>query len=100
LASWSCITTGGEGTSLVKGVQMTLKAFAFLVKPGGVIGSVTVGGSSRTRGEEVVTFEIDDGRIDALTMGGAIEALGRGSAATAIEGTVPGLDDVTITEGS
>jgi hypothetical protein len=58
-----------------------------------------VGGSLRTRGEDVATFEVaDGGRIDALTIGGAIEALGRGSAATAIEGTVPGLDDVTVTE--
>jgi hypothetical protein len=92
-------TSGGQGTSLVKGVQTTLKAIAFSVKAGGVIASVTVGGSLRTRGEDVVTFEVDEGaRIDAFTIGGDIEALGRGSAATEIEGTVGGLADVTVVE--
>lgn len=92
-------TTGGEGTSLVKGVQMTLKAIAFSVKPGGTIESVTIGGSLRTRGDDVVTFEVDDGaRIDALTIGGSVEALGSGSRATRLEGNVPALDGVTVTD--
>lgn len=56
-------TTGGEGTSLVKGVQMTLKAIAFSVKPGGT--------------------------IKELTVGGTVEALGKGSTATAIDGQAP-----------
>ena len=61
-------TTGGEGTSLVKGVQMTLKAIAFSVKSGGTLESVTIGGSLRTRGDDVVTFEVDNGaRISTLT---------------------------------
>lgn len=83
-------TTGGEGTSLVKGVQVTLKAVAFSIKPGGVIDSVTIGGSLRTRGANVVTFEVNKGGvIKAMTLGGAIEALGSGSTKTAIEGSAP-----------
>jgi hypothetical protein len=92
-------TTGGEGTSLVKGVQMTLKAIAFSVKPGGTIESVTIGGSLRTRGDDVVTFDVDDGaRIGSLTIGGTVEALGAGSKTARLEGDVPTLDDVTMTD--
>lgn len=73
-------TTGGEGISLVKDVQVTLKAVAFSVKPGGTIDAVTIGGSLRTRGDDVVTFEVDNGGvINAMMLGGAIEALGTGS---------------------
>ncbi|WP_051518285.1 hypothetical protein [Intrasporangium chromatireducens] len=54
-------TTGGEGMSLVKGVQVSLKATAFSVKPGGTIDSVTIGGALRTRGDDVVTYEVDEG---------------------------------------
>lgn len=91
-------TTGGEGASLVKGVQMTLKAIAFSVKPGGTIESVTIGGSLRTRGEGVVTFDVDQGaRIGALTIGGSVQALGAGSTATRLDGDVPTLDDATVT---
>lgn len=85
-------TTGGEGSSLVKGVQMTLKAIAFSVKPGGTIDAVTIGGSLRTCGDDVVTFDVEDGaRIGALTIGGSVEALGAGSKATRLEGDVPTL---------
>jgi hypothetical protein len=83
-------TTGGEGTSLVKGVQVTLKAVGFSVKPGGTIDSVTIGGSLRTRGDGVVTFEVNNGgAINSMTLGGTIEALGTGSTKTAIEGNAP-----------
>ena len=83
-------TTGGEGLSLVKGVQVTLKAIAFSVKPGGMIDSVTIGGSLRTRGDDVVTLEVDEGgAIEKLTIGGTIEAEGAGSTTTAIAGSVP-----------
>jgi hypothetical protein len=92
-------TTGGEGTSLVKGVQMTLKAIAFSVKPGGTIESVTVGGSLRTRGDHVVTFDVEKGaRIGTLSIGGSVVALGAGSKATRLEGEVPILDHATATD--
>ncbi len=85
-------TTGGEGLSLVKGVQVKLKAIAFSVKPGGQIDSVTIGGSLRTRGDDVVTFEVDEGAtIHELTIGGSVEAEGKGSTTSAISGSVPAV---------
>lgn len=85
-------TTGGRGMSLVKGVQVSLKAVAFSVKSGGTIDSVTIGGSLRTRGDDVVTFEVDKGgTIQAMTVGGTIEALGSGSTKTSIEGNAPAM---------
>ncbi len=39
-------TEGGEGQSLVKGVQESLKAIALSIKPGGNIGTITIGGVS------------------------------------------------------
>lgn len=93
------VTTGGEGASLVKGVQVTLKAVAFSVKSGGDIESVTIGGRLRTEGADVVTFEVAaGGTIKALTLGGGIEAKGTGSKATDVQGCIPSLDGVTITE--
>ena len=84
------VTTGGEGTSLVKGVQVTLKAVAFSVKPGGTIDSVTIGGDLRTEGPDVVTFEVaDGGSIANLQIGGRVEATGKGSRATDVQGKVP-----------
>lgn len=85
-------TTGGQGMSLVKGVQVSLQAVALSVKSGGTIDSVTVGGSLRTRGDDVVTCEVEQGgTIQALTVGGTIEALGRGSRTTSIEGDAPAM---------
>ncbi|WP_280301051.1 hypothetical protein [Nocardia neocaledoniensis] len=84
-------TMGGRGMSLVRGVQITLEAIAFSVKSGGTIDSVTIGGSLRTHGDNVVALEVDKGAtIEALTVGGAIEALGAGSTATSIGGNVAG----------
>jgi len=42
-------TTGGEGMSLAKGVQVSLNAIASSVKPGSTVDSATIGGSLRTR---------------------------------------------------
>lgn len=85
-------TTGGQGMSLVKGVQVSLQAVALSVKSGGTVDSVTVGGSLRTRGDEVATLEVSrGGAVKALTIGGAIEALGSGSMKTSIEGEAPAI---------
>lgn len=85
-------TTGGQGMSLVKGVQVSLKAIAFSVKPGGTIEQVNIGGSLRTRGDDVVTLEIDKGgTVTAMTVGGTIEALGTGSTTTSIQGDAPAI---------
>ncbi len=83
-------TTGGEGMSLVKGVQVSLKAIALSVKAGGAVDSITIGGSLRTRGDGVVTYEVEEGAtVEHLTVGGAVEAHGAGSTTTSIEGRSP-----------
>ena len=85
-------TTGGQGMSLVKGVQVSLKAVAFSVKPGGTIDEVTVGGSLRTHGDDVVTVEVDQGgTVHAMTVGGTVEALGTGAARTSVNGHAPAI---------
>ncbi|HET8599301.1 MAG TPA: hypothetical protein VFL99_03170 [Segeticoccus sp.] len=85
-------TTGGQGMSLVKGVQVSLKAVAFSVKAGGRIDQVTIGGSLRTHGDDVVTLEVDDGgTVKEMTIGGAVEALGTGSTTTSIHGDAPAI---------
>lgn len=85
-------TTGGQGMSLVKGVQVSLQAVAFSITSGGTIDSLTVGGSLRTRGDDVVTLEVErGGAVKALTIGGTIEALGSGSTTTSIQGEAPAI---------
>lgn len=92
-------TTGGAGTSLVEGVQVTLRAAAFSVKDGGEIDAVTVGGALRTEGPDVVTFEVEDGgTIKAMTLAGGIAATGAGSRATKVRGSIPSLDGVAVRE--
>jgi hypothetical protein len=71
-------TTGGEGQSLVKGVQTSLKAIALSVKAGGRIGSITVGGRISTHGDDVVSVEIA-GKVDHLQVAGGISAEGQRS---------------------
>jgi hypothetical protein len=58
-------TDGGEGRSLVKGVQVTLQAVALSVKPGGRIGRLTVGGQVRTAADGIPSIEID-GDVGAI----------------------------------
>jgi hypothetical protein len=94
------VTTGGEGTSLVKGVQVALKAVALSVKPGGDIRSVVIGGALRTEGPEVVTFEVaDGGAIADLEIRGGVEATGAGSRPTDIQGHAPAVEGTSVTEG-
>ncbi len=52
-------TSGGEGLSLVKGVQLTLKASALSVKAGGVVDSIRIGGKLATSGAHVTTLEVE-----------------------------------------
>ena len=89
-------TAGGEGQSLVKGVQIALKAIALSVKPGAVVDSITVGGQIRTTGGKVITVEID-GIVGQLDVAGGISAHGPGSDAVHVKGDVPGLDATSIT---
>ena len=89
-------TEGGEGMSLVKGVQTTLKAIALSVKPGGSVGRVTIGGELRTTGADVVTLEVE-GEIGEIAVAGGIFATGHGSDAVHLTGRdIGGLDKVEI----
>lgn len=69
-------TEGGEGLSLVKRVQMTLKAIELSIKPGGALGTLNVGGAITTSGDDVVTVEVAD-TVGSWNIG--IHATGRGS---------------------
>jgi hypothetical protein len=71
-------TEGGEGLSLVKGVQMTLKAIALSIKPGGTLDRLEVGGTISTSGDDVVTVELAD-TVGSWQVGGGIRATGKGS---------------------
>lgn len=78
-------TWGGAGTSLVRGEQVQLSAIALSIKLGGRIGDVTVGGRMATRGDNLVTVEID-GELGSLRVDGGIHAEGRGSDAVRVRG--------------
>ncbi len=88
-------TGGGEGKSLVKGVQVSLKAIALSVKAGGYIGSVDIGGEARTSGDDVITVEID-GQLDRLQVRGGISAMGERSDAVHVRGQGPDLSGLSI----
>ena len=88
-------TSGGEGLSLVKGVQVVLKAVGLSIKPGGEVGSITIGGRIKTSGDGVNTVEIE-GQLDRLEVGGGISASGKGSDAVHVAGNVPGLDTIEL----
>lgn len=71
-------TTGGEGLSLVKGVQVVLQAVALSVKPGGTVERIDIGGRLATSGDRVTTLEVT-GKLKGLTVAGGIHATGQGS---------------------
>lgn len=81
-----------DSAAALTGVQVSLKAIAFSVEPGGTIEKATFGGSLRTHGDDVVTVEVSEGgMVGSITVGGTIEALGSGSTRTAIAGDAPTL---------
>ncbi|HKS92371.1 MAG TPA: hypothetical protein VJQ83_10615, partial [Tepidiformaceae bacterium] len=90
------VTTGGEGLSLVKGVQMPLKAIALSVKPGGAVDRIEIGGKLATSGDDVVTLEIE-GSMGALAVRGGVHATGRGSDGAHVVTGGPDLEGVDIT---
>jgi hypothetical protein len=90
------VTYGGEGQSLVRGVQVTLKAIALSVKADGHVKTATVGGNVHTAGDDVVTIEVE-GRLDRLQVRGEIGADGQRSDAVHLRGSGPDLDGLTIT---
>jgi hypothetical protein len=88
-------TEGGEGQSLVKGVQVSLKAIALSIKPGAEVGSISVGGQVRTAGDNVITVEID-GDVGEIAIAGGVVTTGNNSDAIDTRDNVPGLDKVSI----
>ena len=88
-------TSGGEGLSLVKGVQVVLKAVGLSIKPGGEVGSIAVGGQIASTGDGVNTVEIE-GLLNRLEVRGGISASGKGSDAVHVTGEVPGLDSIEL----
>ena len=93
--SGDLITEGGEGQSLVKGVQVSLKAIALSIKPGADVGTITIGGQVRTSGDNVITVEID-GDVGRIDLAGGVVTEGSNSDAIHSRGKVPGLDEVSI----
>ena len=74
------ITHGSVGNSLVKGVIVQLPAYALSIKDGGVVDKIDVKGDIRTHGDNVTTYIVDKGGIvKNLSVGGKVEALGKGS---------------------
>jgi hypothetical protein len=88
-------TAGGEGRSLVKGVQVVLKAIALSVKPGGELGTIAVGGQVRTTGDDVISMEIE-GAVGRIDVSGGIVATGARSDAVHARGEIPGLDELEV----
>ncbi len=81
-------TTGSEGLSLVKGVQMTLKAIGVSIKPGGELEGLSVGGNVITEADDLVSFEVLKGaKISKLSLVG-IESRGKNSVASLVEGEI------------
>lgn len=81
-------TTGSEGLSLVKGVQMTLKAIGVSIKPGGELESLAINGKVITEADELTSFEVlEDAKIHKLILG-AIETRGKGSVSSNIIGEI------------
>jgi hypothetical protein len=89
-------TEGGEGQSLVKGVQMTLKAIALSIKPGGALDELHVGGSISTSGDDVVSVELAD-RVGSWDVPGGILAKGNGSDGVHYTGDGSAPTGVTVT---
>ena len=82
--------------SLVKGVQVKLKAVALSVKPGGQIGALNIEGRIHTAGEGVVSVEIEGG-LDQLVVAGGVSASGAGSDAVHTGNGGPDFTDIALT---
>ena len=89
-------TTGGEGLSLVKGVQMTLQAIALSIKPGGAVDRIDIGGRLATSGDNVASLEVL-GALGELTVAGGIQATGKGSDGARLGADAPDISHVEIT---
>ena len=87
-------TAGGEGSSLVRGVQVTLQAIALSVKEFGEVDNLRIGGKLLTTGSQVATLEVA-GKIASLAVDGGVHATG--SDAVHLTGKGVNLDGLDIT---
>ena len=81
----SLLTYGSVGNSLVKGVLTLLPAIAFSIMPGGSVKKLTIGGDLSSSGDNVDTFHIDGGTLDAIQISGKVTATGRKANAIVIK---------------
>jgi hypothetical protein len=77
-------THGSVGNTLVKGVNMLLPAEAFSVKPGGIVDSLIVGGDLVTHGDNVTTYAVEGGKVNAVDIKGQVLAYGKASNAVVV----------------
>jgi hypothetical protein len=92
----SVSTSGGQGTSLVRGEQVQLKAVALSVKPGASIERLTVGGDIRTTGDAVVSLELL-GTVGLIDIAGKVVAEGKHSDAAHVRtGATSALESVAL----
>ncbi len=76
-------------------MQVALKAIALSVEPGGVVGSINIGGWVSTTGDNVITIELD-GEVDKLQVRGRVVADGQNSNAIYISGDSPDLTTLQV----
>lgn len=67
------ITEGSSGETLVKGVIKNLKADAISVLEGGSINNLNIIGDLITRGQDVVAYHVNGGKVDSMTLEGEIK---------------------------
>lgn len=92
-------TLGGEGMSLVKGVQTHLRTTAISIKPGGDLPAIHVGGRVETVGANLTAVEVHEGtHVGEFRIDDGVHAPGPGSRAVQVDGVAPGLDRVEFHE--
>ena len=67
------ITEGSTGDTLVKGVIKTLQADAISVLEGGSIEELNILGNLETKGEEVVGYHVNGGKVKSMHINGEIK---------------------------
>lgn len=82
-------TTGSEGSSLVKGVQMTLKAVGVSIKAGADMEALRIEGTVSTEGKDLSSVEVLEGATVRDLSIGSIEAHGEGAKRIDLSGNVP-----------
>ncbi|MCU9534022.1 hypothetical protein [Streptococcus sp. CSL10205-OR2] len=89
-------TSGSVGQTLVKGQIMTLAADAISVLAGGSIKTLDVKGNIETHGANVVSYHVNGGTVDKMTVAGKVIAKGEGAKEVVVEND--GKTDLTAIE--